>query len=160
MGTAIWKKCPFCGKVYDYDYYPGHPSKDNRTKYGSPLKVCKRCNKAFFDDDYREIAIYGIREVDLKRVSPSTIVFSLLGVAIGLTWLFSDMNDGESPIVGCIMLAVSAYIFFSELLGYKKRRKRLEQLRIESKERLENHSYAMLLKNKGYPVPDKFLKKD
>lgn len=73
MGTTIWKKCPNCGKVYEYDFYNGYPSKDNQTKYGSPVKICKRCSKAFFDDNYREIAIYGVREVDLMKVSPQTI---------------------------------------------------------------------------------------
>lgn len=162
MGTAIWKKCPFCGKVYNYDFYNGYPSKENQTIYGSPVKTCKRCNKVFLDNHYREIAIYGVREVDLKKVSPHTIVYSLLGLAVSLGCLFSGISNGEDfhTIVGCVFLVGSAYMFFSELLGYKKRMKWLEQERIESEERLANLSYAILLKNNGYPVPDRFLRKN
>lgn len=75
MSTYQIKRCPYCRRVYERNSYAGCPSKDNRTKYGSPLKKCSFCGQYFKDDQYREIALEGIREVDTRHISPATVVF-------------------------------------------------------------------------------------
>lgn len=153
MSTYQTKKCPHCGKVYERNSYAGRPSKDNRTKYGSPLIVCSSCRKGFLDDEYREIAIDGPREVDTKRISPAGIVYGLLGVIIGLVGF-----SGGSVVAGCIFLIMGLYFPLSELSSYEKRQEALKKEALASEMRLQNPTYAATLKRLGYDVPEKYLR--
>ena len=155
MPTFQTKKCPHCGKVYERNSYGGHPSKDNRTQYGSPLKFCASCKKGFMDDEYREIAIDGPREADTMRISPAGIVYSLILLLAGICGFVSDM-----PVIGFFLIAVALYMSLSELLTYDKRQKKLQAEAAASEARLRNPAYAMLLKQYGYDVPEKYLVTD
>ncbi|MBE6707806.1 MAG: hypothetical protein E7578_01015 [Ruminococcaceae bacterium] len=149
--TYISKKCPQCGKVYERDSYSGHPSKENRTKYGSPIKVCLNCGAVFNDDDYREIEIYGIREVDLMRVSPSTYVYTAIGLFIGIGCVVNGV------LAGWIFVVLSAFLFSYEFFSYNKRQKILKAEAEASKRRMQDPEYRKILRSFGYPVSGRDL---
>ena len=152
MATHQTKCCPECGEVYERNSYAGRPSKANRTEYGSPLKKCSKCGTYFKDDEYREIAVDGIRSVDTMLVSPSSIFVGIVGIVLCLGALLS----------GAYVPAIAFLVLFGispamEALSYKKRQAELEQKKAESEARLQDPGYALILKKMGYNVPDKYL---
>ncbi len=152
--TYQTKKCPHCGKVYEKNSYAGNPSKYNRLQYGSPLKICSECKKPFIDDEYREIAIQGVRFPDKMLISPAGIVFSLITLIISIMGFVN-----ASVWYGIIFLAASLYLSLSEMLTYKSRQRELEKLTRESEERMNNPLYAILLSKAGFDVPDRYMPK-
>ena len=143
--TTEIKRCPHCGKPYECSTDTGKASKYTKLKYASPLKQCGCCKKLFLDRAYREIAVEGIWEQDMVRVSPSTWVYSAIGVFAGIT-AFS-----HSILLAAILIGASIYMVLQELLTYDKRQKKLEDERRASEERLKNPACAALLKRLGYP---------
>ena len=87
----------------------------------------------------------------MVRVSPSTWVYSAIGVFAGIT-AFS-----HSILLAAILIGVSMYMVLQELLTYDKRQKKLEDERRASEERLKNPACAALLKRLDYPVPSRYL---
>lgn len=154
MATYITKKCPHCGAIYSHDSYPGIPSKDNRTKYGSPIRKCQSCGTLFKDDDYREIAVDGIRPVDKSVISP----YSILSLMVGTIVMIASIHYGYSW-VWYILLLLFIFCFspLSDVLTYRKRKSFIEQETIESEKRLCDPTYAETLKKLGYNVPEKYL---
>ena len=152
MATIRTKRCPRCGEVYASDYYALNPSKENRTKYGSPLKTCKSCGSSFLDDEYREIAVEGVRDVDTRHISPFGIFAACFGIAIFLFGLYVGAGKTAAMIMALCCLDPLA-----ELLSYKQRTKQLEAERQASEERLKDPAYALALKKAGYPVPNRYL---
>ena len=153
MATHITKRCPKCGSVISFESYAHSPSKANRTKYGSPIRECNHCGNAFKDDEYREIAVEGIRKVDTSLVSPYSILFGILGVIIGI----GSFRGGLS--IGWALVVVFIFCFspLSDILSYRKRMEYFERERIASENRLRNPVYAHALKSMGYDVPEKYL---
>lgn len=152
--TFQTKKCPHCGKVYERNSYAGNPSKYNRQQYGSPLKICSECKTPFLDDEYREIAIDGVRFPDKMVISPAGIVFSLLALIMSIMGFVN-----ASVPYGLIFLAESLYLSLSEILTYKSRQRKLEKLTRESEERMKDPMYALLLSKAGFYVPDRYMPK-
>ena len=152
MSTVQVKKCPKCGTVYERNTYAHSPSKDNRIKYGSPLKKCRNCNALFKDDEYRELAIEGARDADRSVISPYGI---LMGV-VALVLMASALWVGSVGIAAFI-LVLFGFTPFSEAVSYKKRQYELDLKTIESKKRLYNPLYAASLQQVGYRVPDMYL---
>ena len=54
MATQTYKKCPHCGKVYEY--YSTY-TKQYRNHSGSPFVTCKYCGESFIDKDIKEPAL-------------------------------------------------------------------------------------------------------
>lgn len=154
MSTFITKKCPACRKVYARESYAGRPSKDNRTKYGSPIIQCQKCGNIFVDTDYREPALNGFRDVDKMRVSPGAVVYTLIGIIIAVCTFY-----GGYKIAGILIAIGSLWLSLDEICGFKKRQKMNEELLAESQKRIENPTYVLLLKKMGYNVPDSALQK-
>ena len=152
MATYQLKKCPKCGTVYERNSYAGNPSKDNRTKYGSPLKMCPSCKVTFVDEEYREIAIEGVRDVDTQYVSPASVVFTMFGA---MMFFMSFISTGKA--FGVLFLIPGVYFLCDDLSSYKKRKKAFEILKLESEIRLLRPAYAVLLKQHGYNVPNEYL---
>ena len=154
MATHITKKCPQCGKIYSYDSYPGVPSKDNRTQYGSPIRKCQLCGSIFKDDDYREIAVDGIRPVDTSFISP----YSILSLVIGALAIYTSIYMGYSWVwYILLLLVIFGFSPLLDILSYRDRKKIFEEERIKSEERLSDPTYAETLKELGYNVPEKYL---
>ena len=153
------KKCPHCKhtyKFFDADYIG----------YGSPVRTCESCGKNFIDKDYIEIAIDGIRKVDKKRCSPSTLIGAILFCGIfvftlsGNSLSTSDGPPGMDEIIFFGLLAAgSLYLLISEIRGFKERQRFLAEETIASENRLKNREYAYFLKELGYYVPEKYLNK-
>lgn len=152
--TIITKKCPSCGETYARDYYANRPSKDNQTKYGSPIILCKKCGSRFIDTDYREPALNGFRDVDKMELSPQTAFYSIVGIIVAILAISSGYMIG-----GILIAAFCIFIFVDEIRSFKSREKRNEELLAESQKRIENPNYVLLLNKMGYDVPDSALQK-
>lgn len=154
--TYITKKCPYCNSSYSIMQPKGTGF------YGSPIRQCATCGKQFLDKDYREIAIDGVRPVDLKRVTTGTIILSVLGFLFGLLLVYCYF--GETPSVwylvgAAISIFISGYLVIGEIAGYSKRQAYLEMERKRSEIRLRDPDYVYALRKLGYYVPDSLLRK-
>ena len=152
MSTIQVKKCPKCGTVYERNSYAHRPSKDNRTKYGSPLKMCRTCKTVFKDDEYRELAIEGARDVDRSVVSPYGILMGVVALAATVSALWIG-----SLGMAVFFLVLIGFTPFTEAVSYKKRQYELDLETVESKKRLLNPVYAASLQQVGYSVPNMYL---
>ena len=152
--TIITKKCPSCGETYARDYYANSPSKDNQTKYGSPIMLCKKCGSRFIDTDYREPALNGFRDVDKMKLSPQTAFISIGGIIMAVLAISSGYIIG-----GILMAALFIFLFVDEICSFKSREKRNEELLAESQKRIGNPNYVLLLNKMGYDVPNSALQK-
>lgn len=155
MGFVILE-CPHCG----------HKKKENCNAwaYGSPVKVCDKCNKEFIDKRFTELAVEGI---DRKNVDPS-IYLKGIGLFAAMTllcvFLFIIMVkfNGWYPtkIIGCMGIGILGIILCTVL--FIRAKLGIEEVDSEiylkeSEERLKNKEYAEKLKSYGYNVPDKYL---
>ena len=143
------KKCPHCNTAYE----ESSASRSSRSKYGAPLKRCASCKKYFRDNEYREIAIDGIRPGDKRRITTTGLTVFLFALVVGVVMLLEGMSGWW------IAVAVGLYSPLSELITYKKRLAALEAEAEASEKRLRNPEYAATLKRLGYDVPEKYLSK-
>lgn len=154
--TYITKKCPHCKSSYSIMQPKG------TSFYGCPIRQCATCGKQFLDKDYREIAIDGIRPVDMKRVTTGTIILSVLGFLFGLVLVycyFSDMQSVWYLVGAAISVILAGYLVIGEITGYDDRQAFLELERKRSEARLRDPNYIYTLRKLGYYVPDSLLKK-
>lgn len=155
------KRCPHCKYAYSIMEPKGG------VFYGSPIRICERCGNTFIDNEYREIAVNGIRKADTKRIYPNSIarfIFFSFFFLVGLYLLYldglSDVPDTPTLwylIITSILLIVDIYFLIIEYREYDERQCYLAQERKESEERLSNIAYAHFLKEIGYDVPEKYL---
>ncbi len=150
MGVYEIKKCPKCGKAYQF----------NRNGmggyYGSPLVTCYHCGTVFIDTDVIELAIQGPRKADLRKFSP----IWLIGVFMGALMIAISISSGEidlNCIVGAIIAALCIAFIISEVKNHDKHLAELDKEMKASEARLSNKQYAETLKNAGYSVPEKYL---
>lgn len=147
--TTITKKCPHCGSAY---MRGESTAKWNRVQYGSPIVQCNRCKQFFKDDDFREIAVDGIRKLDKMVVSPAGVVYGLLGLLIGISAII-----GTGSAFGALIIIGGLITPIMEIATYKRRMEDLEKETIASGERLKVPEYAVVLDKMGYRVPKEFL---
>lgn len=117
-------------------------------------KRCPKCGKVFIDREYREIELEGIRKVDTRRVSPRTIVDTVMLGGVGIATVVNEVWGGIVFLIGAI------YIFFDEYCGYNKRQEALKLETEMSRLRLENPKYAQALKENGFYVPEHYINKE
>ena len=150
--------CPNCGKSLFY-YNP------REWRYGSPVRICKKCNKKYADSRYHEIAVDGISQ-DSMSIIPR-IILIVIGALItyrGIYLLDYRMSYMQSYnwsayafiIIGVIMCCGAMADIIMILSGSKK--KKLDKLENASIERLCNYEYAKELKDLGYDVPEQYLR--
>lgn len=152
----VTKKCPYCKKTYEQEVASTFV---NGRKYGCPLMTCAKCGKQFWDDEYYEIAVSGIHKADTQKLHVGNILFSIILLLFSLFIFFFNSDKSAFLYVVCsafISLAIFLPIF--DVCMYKRRMKLLEAEAIKSHKRLCNPKYAQLLKEEGYPVPEKYLK--
>ena len=152
----VTKKCPHCGHTYTFM----HAGSD--TSFGSPIMTCEKCGKLFIDKDRKEIAIEGITKEDIPVHSGNTIaavMFLSIFEPVVLYYLFYDGIDQYwwLSIVLTLFLIFSWLQYYAEKASYSTRLKEFEIAKMESEGRVSNVHYAMLLKNLGYDVPEKYL---
>ncbi len=150
-------ECPYCGKKLE-NYM------EEEWKYGSPIKVCKKCGEKYLDKRYHEIEIEGIAPDALSvRRGVIGIIAGLIFIAISSAINFATitLDKGYSleilavGVMGLILLVFMIIDIIRIKTGLKARR--FAALRVESAQRLKNKSYAYTLLSLGYKVPQKYL---
>ncbi len=157
---SIEIRCKNCGKkLLTYD-------QGSIRRYKSPVKNCKKCGTRYADPRCHEIAIEGIPG-DTFYI-PSYVIMVIIGALIlyrgiylfgvrqiGVPNGFQWFLPGFFTIAGAVMV-IGGIV---EIITIKTGRKTLkyEKLRKESEERLSDKSYAYILQDLGYQVPEKYL---
>ena len=156
MATQTYKKCPHCGKVYEY--YSTY-TKQYRNHSGSPFVTCKYCGESFIDKDIKEPALKPY-EGDLGILECFTFFLFPFGVA-GVFFLICAFNTEEYFLISLIIsiLSLGGYLALTihTIVSRKRITESLKKDYIESEKRLKNPLYAKALKEAGYQVPDKYL---
>lgn len=136
----------------------------NGSMYGSLMRTCPKCGKEYFDPRYREIAVDGLMDSDIKPKSDTKTPWIAFGVGIGAFALMILLiaTTGRLlfilPIVGVVSFALGfKTIGDNGKIRSGERAAELERLRAESEARLMNPVYARLLKARGYAVPEQYL---
>lgn len=141
-------------------------SQSSFRKYKSPVRKCKKCGTTYADPRCHEIEIEGI-PADTFSI-PSYVIMMIIGALIlyrgrylfgmrqigipeGPQWLLPSLFviGGAVMVLGCIVEIITI------ITGVKA--KKYEKLRMESKERLSDKSYAYILQDLGYQIPEKYL---
>ncbi|MEE1281164.1 MAG: hypothetical protein UHK60_02775 [Acutalibacteraceae bacterium] len=151
-------KCPHCGKDIALNYL------EREWKYGSPIRVCKKCNQKYLDKRYHEITVEGINpdSFNMRRIKFSLlfgVVFLLVSVLFNAyTILLKGYYHTSMVLLGLggIMLIGYTLVDFIRIKTGAKQRS-LEKVTIESVKRLQNKEYAQELASLGYNVPEKYL---
>ena len=155
---TLVKNCPFCKKVVEQRAYASwgrKPSEEDRWLFGTPLKLCPHCGKLYVDKDIQELAITGPRKQDTAFVGPASLRIALMGVVLGALLLI-----GRLTVFACIAFGVALATLVADAALYPTRQKKLAAERVASEKRLSDPDYARALKNAGYDIPDRYLKKE
>ena len=152
--------CSNCGKkLLSYDP-PGVQ------KYKSPVNQCPDCHTRYIDPRCHEIVIEG---VPADKFSVKSHLFLVVIGALFLwrgIYLFGMKSIGTPeeiqwfmPSVICIagMVMVFGGIFEVIYILSGKKQAKYDKLTMESDMRLQDKSYAYILQDFGYIVPDKYL---
>ncbi len=152
--------CSKCGKKLLSYNPPGF------IRYKSPVKRCPSCNTRYVDPRCWEIAIQGLpRDTFNIKSFLIMLVFGVLFLWRGIV-LFGMRTLGAPDniqwlmpttitLAGIIMVIGSIIEIILILTGAKQ--KRFDKLKRESEDRLNDKSYAYILSDLGYNVPDKYL---
>lgn len=158
--SKVTIQCSKCGKkLLSYDP-PGF------IRYKSPVRQCPDCNTKYADPRCHEIAVEGIPH-DTFKIS-SYVVMIIFGALIlwrGIA-LFGMHTLGAPEetqwllptlitIFGVVLVIGGIVEIILIKTGWKQRK--FEKLTRESEERLSNKSYAFILSDLGYNVPEKYL---
>ena len=157
MKTLV-KNCPFCKKVVEQRAYASwgrKPSEEDKWLFGTRLKLCPPCGKLYVDKDIQELAITGPRKQDTAFVGPVSLRIALMGVVLGALLLI-----GRLTVFACIAFGVALATLVADAALYPTRQKKLAAERVASEKRLSDPDYARALKNAGYDIPDRYLKKE
>ncbi len=158
FATAYDVKCPYCGRA------EGTYSR-NEYRYGSPIRVCKKCGKKFINEFYHEIAVEGPapEAFSIKAKLKAIVIFAVL-FAVMFLWHFYEVTftSRYHYMPACAMIGLLVGVLFEILdiiftkTGLKA--KRTEKKRLESVQRLEDPEYARELAELGYNVPREYLR--
>ena len=136
------------------------------SRYGSLIQKCPSCKSLYFDRSYREIAVDGFKEADLETKSGLGHIVLFLLLALLLTGFFvlnTFGGFGNRVYLAVPIMAVVMWYSFATSIADQidtwtgKKQKDLEKLKLESEERMRNRSYADVLVQQGYNVPQKYL---
>ena len=120
--------------------------------YGSPFRICNSCGKTFFDKDYHEIAIDGIREIDKKRFSFGYVIFLIFCLFVTVVGIYTA---NQSAILGGLALCLLfAWCIYTETLKFNERQAWLAKETEASKERLKDETYRQALRELDYDIPE------
>ena len=131
--------------------------------YGSPIQTCPHCGRHYLDKHYHEPAVEGFQEIDTsKKAALKEVWFYVLIAAVITVLNILSFVSGRIRPVLLILLAATAVLLFSSIGKTLKvltgvRKKELEMQLQASEKRLEKKEYALVLKELGYQVPEKYL---
>ncbi|MBD5115484.1 MAG: hypothetical protein HDT46_09865 [Ruminococcaceae bacterium] len=149
--------CPHCNKkISDYAA--------DKYKYGSPIRICKKCNGAYLDASYHEVAVDGFPpdELSMKRGVKSALIGGAIFLGCALIFVLELFFSTKIHIYPPILAILGIIVVISSIVDVIKvksgaKAKELEVLRFQSIERLRNPDYARQLAELGYHVPEEFL---
>lgn len=150
-------KCPHCKKnLGNFDI--------NDWRYGSPLKVCPKCKNVYFDSRYHEIAVEGVREVDVtmneeflakKRKSGRLTILGGVGVMVlfvlllATGWIFYFF-----PVISIALIAGGIKTLKeTNPDAIQRKRAELQFEEQQSQMRMQNPQYVAQLRSFGYALP-------
>ena len=150
-------KCPHCRKnLGNYNA--------SDWLYGSPLKVCPKCHNVYFDARYHEIAVEGVREVDVtadeaflakkRRNGRMTIlggigVMVLFFVLLAAGWIFYFFPFISVALIGAGMKTLKE----TKPESIQRKRAELQFEEQQSHQRMQNPQYVEQLRSFGYALP-------
>lgn len=151
-------KCPNCGREAITGYEP------RQWYYGSPVKRCKKCGFTYLDKRYHEIETDGYEPDALSvRRSGLAVLLGLGSLVIGTIFVFGEIYLSGRYHTAMVAIAVIGIIIavwgVIDIIRIKTglKQKKLEKLQKESEKRLSDRSYALLLAEQGYNVPERYL---
>lgn len=161
MATYTRKYCPHCGKIYQ-SY--STMTKEMTVPEGCPIISCPNCGEQFLDKDIKEP---GFKEKPPKSANILTCFIApifpfLLG---GILFLMGGFVIEDSfirntcAVFGIGALGLYALIVWSAVKNLDDINEDALMEYEDSKERLEDEEYVILLIKLGYRVPKKFLAK-
>ena len=146
MASRTVKLCPHCR------YHLGSTVDLYRITFGSPIKVCPRCQKKYIDSDCKELALYELRFFDKMPMSLDNLI--RMSILFGLGLFSLGFNIGFA-ITLISIVAIWLIICFAL---YSSKKEKIEKERQKSIERLSNPEYANELHSMGIFVPEKYRK--
>lgn len=159
MATYTKKYCPHCGKMYqEYNTMTKHQT----VSKGCPIISCRFCGEYFLDKDIKEP---GFSETPPKSANIFTCFFAPL-FPFGLASIPMTIGVFAIDDTFCkVLCAIFAILFFGAYVGLVCGLiKNLDELNQEilidyeeSRKRLEDEEYIILLLKLGYRVPKKFI---
>lgn len=164
MSTRTWKKCPHCG--YTFESYSTY-TKNYKDHSGHPFKFCPKCSEIIIDKDMKEPAL----KPPPKRPSifscffTGFMPFGLLGILCSIP-MFTDETfnifETNNLLYFLILVMLPAAVWICMIIwafcSRDKIKIELDKEYEDSEKRLQNREYALLLKELGYKVPEKYLK--
>ena len=152
-------KCRGCGKrllTYEQTGY----------KYGSPLKVCKKCQTEYLDPRFVEPAVSGFSAKETIVLSYSIIL--VVGVLLAMRGIHMysmrmlNMADEFQWLMPTLILAAGIALILGGsveiiMIMTGAKQKKLDHLLTESENRLRDVNYAAKLSKLGYPIPKNYL---
>ena len=134
------------------------------SRYGSLIQKCPSCKSLYIDRSYREIAVDGFKEAELKSKLREIVITLLLALLLtGFFVLNTFGGFGNRVYLAVPIMAVVMWYSFATSIADQidtwtgKKQKELEKLKLESEERMRNRSYVDVLIQQGYNVPQKYL---
>lgn len=162
--THIRKKCPHCGYTFE-SYTP--ISKHQLNHSGHPFRYCPKCSKLIIDKDMKEPAL----KPPPKRPSVVNCLFAEfipfgLGAILCTIPMFTDETFNFFALKGflyCLILVITpAAVWIISIIwtlcNRDKTKRKLDEEYAASEKRLQIREYALMLKELGYKVPDKYIK--
>ena len=151
--------CPYCGKKI-----PGY--KPTKVEYGSPVRICPKCDREYYDRRFFEPAVSGLVRSELSKKRCLSMMLSAVVcfvIAFGINWL-EIRETGEYYVILALMQPVAIVLFITAIVDLIRivtgtKRKKYDFLISQSEERLANPEYAEFLAEKGMNVPEKYLPK-
>ncbi len=155
--TRIRVSCPKCGKI-DGEYNA------NEYRYGSPIRICKKCGNKFVNSFYHEIAVDGAAPgafdvmQKVKAMLITLVLFLVCLIIHTAEILYRDRYHIMFPIMAVICLIFFLFCI-GDIISIKSglKKKRTDKKYAESVERLRDPAYARELADLGYNVPREFL---
>ena len=150
-------KCPYCGKKI-----PGY--KATKISYGSPVRVCPKCDHEYYDRRFFEPVISGPVKSEFSKKRCLNMMFAsvfFFAAAFAINWL-EIRQTGEYYVVLALMQPIAIITFIMAIvdlirISVGSKQKKFDFEMSQSEERLRNPEYAEFLKSKGLEVPEKYL---
>lgn len=150
MARYITKRCPHCRTVYIRNM------PQNMPLYGSPVRVCKTCNKTFIDKDFQELSITGMPS-DYEYPDVGTTMFSLLiPIILAAVFITKCIMKYSTTLLVLSIISVSIIVIMLVIefspKSLSKTKQKYDQEYEASKKRMQDPEYVEILKKIGYPI--------